>query len=159
LGRLGVFVLLLFALLFLNLNYVQAYKADAYRNSDYNARVETAQYQRARGKIIVGGQAVAQSRETTDSLKYRREYPAGPAYAHIVGYKPVRLGATGIEKIENAYLSGNDDKQLADRLAAIFTGATPAGGNVVLSVSKAAQETAYRELTNNKSGVPKGAVV
>ena len=32
-------------------------------------------------------------------------------------------------------------------------------GNVVLSISKAAQETAYNELTNNKNKVPKSAAV
>jgi peptidoglycan glycosyltransferase len=159
LRRAGVVILVLFALLFVNLNWVQAYKADEYRTSDYNGRVQTAEYQIPRGKIIVGGTAVAQSRETTDTLKYQREYPFGPTYAHVVGYKPVNLGATGIERLENDYLSGNADEQFAERLAAMFTGKKPAGGNIVLSISQAGQETAFKELSNNKMDVPKGAVV
>jgi peptidoglycan glycosyltransferase len=159
LRRVGVVVLVLFALLFLNLNWVQAYKADEYRDSNYNARVQTAEYQRERGKIIVGGQAVAQSRETGDTLKYLRTYPSPELYAHAVGYKPVNLGATGIEKMENDYLSGNADAQFADRFAAMFTGEKAAGGNVVLSLSKATQESAFRELSNNRLRVPKGAIV
>ena len=35
----GVVILVLFGLLFANLNWVQAYKADDYRTSDYNGRV------------------------------------------------------------------------------------------------------------------------
>jgi peptidoglycan glycosyltransferase len=75
-----------------------------------------------------------------------------------VGYKSVVLGQTAIEKLENDYLSGNADSQFADRFAEMFTGDKP-GGNVVLSVSKAAQETAYNELLNNRNKVPKAAAV
>jgi len=39
LRRVGIVVLALFALLFINLNWVQAYKADDYRTSQYNGRV------------------------------------------------------------------------------------------------------------------------
>ncbi len=47
LRRVGVVVLVLFGLLFANLNWVQAYKADDYRTSDYNGRVQVAEYERA----------------------------------------------------------------------------------------------------------------
>ena len=39
LRRVGVVVMVLFGLLFANLNWVQAYKADEYRTSPYNRRV------------------------------------------------------------------------------------------------------------------------
>src|SRR6202000_537594 len=38
LRRAGVVILVLFGLLFANLNWVQAYKGDAYRTSQYNGR-------------------------------------------------------------------------------------------------------------------------
>ena len=50
---------MLFALLFANLNWVQAYKADEYRNSDYNGRVQVAEYERERGVIEAGRTALA----------------------------------------------------------------------------------------------------
>jgi penicillin-binding protein A len=59
LRRAGVVVMVLFGLLFANLNYVQAYKADEYRTSDYNGRVQVAEYDRQRGNIEAGGTAVA----------------------------------------------------------------------------------------------------
>ena len=42
LRKAGVVILVLFGLLFANLNWVQAYKADDYRTSDYNRRVVVA---------------------------------------------------------------------------------------------------------------------
>ncbi len=158
LRRVGVVVLVLFGLLFANLNWVQGVKAREYRTSDYNGRVLQAEYEVERGKVIVGDQAVAQSVPSDGELKFQRTYPKGAPYAHLVGYKSVVLGSTAIEKLENDYLSGNADSQIADRIAEMFSGDKP-GGNVVLSVSKAAQETAYNELLNNKNKVPKGAAI
>ena len=54
LRRVGVVVMILFGLLFVNLNYIQAYKADDYRTSDYNGRVQVAEYDRQRGNIEAG---------------------------------------------------------------------------------------------------------
>jgi peptidoglycan glycosyltransferase len=158
LRRVGVVVLILFGLLFANLNWVQGVRAREYRTSDYNGRVLQAEYEVERGKIIVGGEAVAQSTPTDGDLKFQRSYPKGAAYAHLVGYKSVVLGSSASEKLENEYLSGNADSQIADRISEMFTGDKP-GGNVVLSVSKAAQETAYNELLNNKNKVPNASAV
>ncbi|GIJ47216.1 cell division protein FtsI [Virgisporangium aliadipatigenens] len=149
LRRVGVVTLVLFGMLFVNLNYVQGVKAKDYRTSDYNARVQTAEYDVERGKIIVGDTAVAESKETTDSLKYLRTYPGGEMYAHVVGFRGVNIGSSGVEKLEDEYLSGNSDAQFADRISEMFTGQKP-GGNVVLSLSKGAQETAWKELTGQK---------
>jgi penicillin-binding protein A len=158
LRRVGVVVLILFGLLFANLNWVQGVRAREYRTSPYNGRVIAAEYDVERGKVIVGDQAVAESKPSEGELKFQRVYPNPQLYAHLVGYKAVNLGATGIERLENEYLSGNADSQFGDRIAEMFTGQQP-GGNVVLSISKAAQETAFKELTNNKKGVPVGAAV
>ena len=160
LRRVGVVVLVLFALLFVNLNYRQAYKADDYRNNDHNGRLQVTEYQRARGNIINSkGNAVAKSQATGDSLKYLRVYPYKEPYAHIVGYKPVNLASTDVEKLENLFLAGQADSQVGDRIAAMFTGKQPPGGNVLLTLSEAAQATAWDQLTHNKNGSKKGAVV
>src|SRR5205814_10664637 len=83
LRRVGVVVMVLFALLFLNLNWVQAYKADAYRNNEHNGRVQLTEYQRQRGPITAAAGRdqvqIAQSVETDDQLKYLRKYPLDPA--------------------------------------------------------------------------------
>ena len=159
LRRVGVVVMILFGLLFVNLNYVQAYKADEYRTSDYNGRVQVAEYDRKRGVIEAGGTPLATSRETTGRLKYLRTYPKGEIYAHVLGYKPVNLGATGIERSENDFLAGTSDQLFADRVRDLFTGEQTAGGNVLLTLSRRAQETAFRELGDNQVGATRGAAV
>jgi peptidoglycan glycosyltransferase len=160
LRRVGVVVLVLFALLFANLNYRQAYLADSYRNNDHNGRLQVTEYQRARGEIInAQGKNVAFSQPTGDSLKFLRVYPFKQQYAQILGYKPVNLAPTGLEKLQNLFLAGEADAQIGDRITAMFTGKQPAGGNVLLTLSEATQATAYDQLTHNQKGVPKGAIV
>jgi peptidoglycan glycosyltransferase len=162
LRRAGVVVMILFGLLFANLNYVQAYKADAYRNSPYNGRVQLAEYQRERGVIQAGNKVLANSKATADELKYLRVYPTGQtgeAYSQVVGYKPVNLARAGIEGIENDFLAGTSDQLFADRVRDLFTGRQTSGGGVLLTLSPKAQETAYSELSNNQAGATKGAVV
>jgi peptidoglycan glycosyltransferase len=160
LRRAGVVLLVLFGMLFVNLNWVQAYKADDYRNSDYNGRVQLAEYERERGVIqTLGGKVLATSKATDDELKFLRTYPAGEAYTAVVGYKPVNLGETGIERAENDYLAGTSVQLFADRVRDMFTGKESSGGNVILTLSARAQETAFTQLRDNKVGAQKGAVV
>jgi peptidoglycan glycosyltransferase len=159
LRRVGVVVMILFGLLFANLNWIQAYKADEYRTSDYNGRVQVATYDRKRGNIEAGGTALAVSKETDGRLKYQRSYPGGAKYAHVLGYKPVNLADTGIEKAEDDFLNGTSDQLFYDRFTDLFTGEKTAGGNVLLTLSKRAQDVAYEQLRNNRNDVPKGAAV
>ncbi len=160
LRRVGVVALVLFAMLFVNLNYRQVVKADDYRTNPRNGRVQVSEYERARGKIInAQGIAVADAQETGDTLKFLRTYPLKDKYAHVIGFKPVNLGATSLEKLNNEFLTGTSDKQAADRIAGMFTGKDPAGGNVLLTLSQATQDAAYTQLGNNKKGVKSGAVV
>jgi peptidoglycan glycosyltransferase len=154
-----VVILVLFAMLFANLNWIQAYKADAYRTSDHNQRVVVAQYDRPRGDIEADGEFLAQNKVTGDTLKYLRVYPDKQIYAPVVGYRPVSLGAIGIENSENDFLSGESDKLFADRVKDMFTGNNTGGGNVVLSLKTRAQQVAWKELTHNEKGVDKGAAV
>ncbi len=161
LRKAGIVMIVLFGLLFANLNYVQVVKADDYRNDeDHNRiRVQQQEYERQRGEIIVDGQAVARSVETKDTLKFLRKYPFGPTYAHVVGYRPVNLAAIDIERLENEFLSGTADSFAADRLLEMFTGKESPGGSVVLSIRKQVQETAYKALLNNDTATKRGAVV
>ena len=160
LRRVGIVVMVLFGLLFVNLNWVQGYKADDYRTSDFNGRVQIEEYERPRGVIfLAGGVPVAQSTETQDALKYLRTYPGKDLYAHVVGYKPVSGAETGVEKLNNDFLAGTSDRLVVDRLRDMFTGSTTPGGNVQLTVSKAAQEKAVEQLKANRVNARHGAVV
>ncbi|WP_405428638.1 peptidoglycan D,D-transpeptidase FtsI family protein [Micromonospora sp. NBC_00617] len=159
LRRVGVVVMVLFGLLFANLNWIQAYKADEYRTSDYNGRVQVADYKRKRGNIEAGGTALATSKETTGKLKFQRIYPGGAKYAHVLGYKPVNLADTGIEQVENDFLAGTSDQLIGDRFKDMFTGDETGGGNVLLTLSKRAQDVAYDQMRNNQVGAKRGAAI
>ena len=159
LRKAGVVILVLFGLLFANLNWVQGYKADEYRTSEYNGRVQVAEYARARGVIEADGEALAESKPTDGTLKFLRVYPDKQAYAHVIGYKPVNGATVGIERSEDEFLAGTSDKLFADRLSDMFTGDNTSGGNVVLTLKTEAQQTAWDELTHNKRGVGKGAAI
>ncbi|MEV6366170.1 penicillin-binding transpeptidase domain-containing protein [Micromonospora musae] len=159
LRRAGVVVIVLFGLLFANLNWIQAYKADEYRNSDYNGRVQVAEYERKRGNIEAGGTALATSKDTGGKLRFLRTYPAGAEYAHALGYKPVNLAETGIERVEDEFLAGTSDQLIGDRIKDLFTGDQTGGGNVLLSLSKKAQDAAYNQLRNNTIDVKRGAAI
>jgi peptidoglycan glycosyltransferase len=159
LRKAGVVILVLFGLLFANLNWVQGYKADEYRTSDYNRRVTVAEYERPRGIIEADGEPLAENKPTDGVLKFQRVYPKKQVYAPVIGYKPVDNAETGIERSEDEFLAGTSDKLIADRISDMFTGDNTGGGNVVLTLSTRAQETAWKELTGNERGVGKGAAV
>ncbi|MFF0231591.1 peptidoglycan D,D-transpeptidase FtsI family protein [Micromonospora sp. NPDC005254] len=159
LRRVGIVVMVLFGLLFANLNWIQAYKADEYRTSDYNGRVQVADYKRKRGNIEAGGTAVATSKETTGKLKFQRTYPGGAKYAHVLGYKPVNLADTGIEQVENDFLAGTSDQLIGDRFKDMFTGDETGGGNVLLTLSKRTQDVAYDQMRNNQVDAKRGAAI
>ncbi|GIF11573.1 peptidoglycan D,D-transpeptidase FtsI family protein [Actinoplanes teichomyceticus] len=155
----GVVLFVLFGMIFANLNWIQAYKADEYRTHKWNGRVIVAEYKRPRGVIEAGGTALAQNKATDDTLKYLRVYPKKDIYAPVLGYKPVNLGTVGIEESENDFLSGESDKLFADRISDMFTGEDTGGGNVVLSLNTKAQEVAWKQMTNNERGAKKGAAI
>jgi len=150
LRRVAVAVLVLFGLLLVNANYVQVVQARDLRTDSRNSRVLLSEYERERGSIVVGGEAVAVSTKTDDRLEYLRTYPGGPAYSHVLGYYSLLYGATGMELAQNEVLSGADDRLFVRRLSDLITGRTPKGGNVVLTLNRRAQLAAYEALEGQR---------
>ncbi|MGH3740739.1 MAG: peptidoglycan D,D-transpeptidase FtsI family protein [Micromonosporaceae bacterium] len=150
LRRVAIAVMVLFGILFVNLNYVQFYKGDYYRNHPRNTRVLVQEYQRQRGNIQVDRKAVATSKDTGGELRFTRMYPQGPEYAHLVGYKSLRYGTAGIEAEKDSILSGEDPRLFVRRISDTLTGRRPVGGDVVLSLSEKAQMEAYKQLEGKK---------
>ncbi|GGK35028.1 penicillin-binding protein A [Pilimelia terevasa] len=159
LRKIGVVVLILFGLLFANLNWVQAYKADEYRESEFNSRGKLEEYLRQRGAIEAQGKALATSVETEGRFRYLRKYPFAGLYAHVVGYKPLNLGAIDIERSENAFLAGSSDRLIGERIKEMLTGKKTGGGHVLLTVSPRTQQAAFNALSRNSVGARRGAAV
>jgi penicillin-binding protein A len=153
LRRIAIAALLMFGALLINANVVQVGEASSLRNDPRNVRVLYNEYSHRRGPIVVNGHAVAVSKPSHDQYKYLRTYPGGPVYAPITGYYSLRVGATGIEQAENDILSGSSDKLFVKRLSDYFTGRTPQGGAVELTIDDKVQQTAYNAMSGKKGAV------
>lgn len=157
--KVAIALLVLFAAMFVNLNFVQVVKGSDYRNDPANKRVLLAEYSNPRGQIVVQGTAIAASKSTTDELKYLRTYPQGEQYAAVTGYYSFVYGTSAIENAENSVLSGDDPRLFGSQLADLFTGRNPRGGSVELTLNKAAQSAAFKAMQNPDGTLRRGAVV
>ena len=160
--KVAIFCFALFAVLFLDGNWIQVVKAgsysahaDNYRNTIYNYEVD-------RGSIFVGSTAVASSTPTKDSqMKYQRVYSSGAQYAPITGYFSSNYGSANLEQLENSLLDGKDTRLATQNFLRKAEGKDQAGGSVVTTINAAAQAAAYNNLVSTISsagGVGTGAV-
>ncbi|GAA3669983.1 penicillin-binding transpeptidase domain-containing protein [Nocardioides ginsengisoli] len=156
----AIFCMLLFLALMVNVTYLQFVKANSYNTDPRNARVAEASYSRERGQILVGDEPIATSKPSDDQYKYLRVYPEAGAriYAPVTGY--LQLGSqTGIERSQNAVLTGEDPELFVNRLVDLLKGDTSQGGNVVLTLNAAAQKAAFEGLRDTLGPRGEGAVV
>ena len=148
----GGLIFLMLALI-ANLSFIQVFKAQDYRTQVGIQRVLRAEYSRERGSILLGSKAVANSVETSDTLKYLRQYSSGAEYAPITGYYSVVYGASALELKENEVLAGNDSRFFVDRLQQLIAGRKPKGGAIRLTINAAAQKAAYAALAGRTGAV------
>ncbi|GAA3154047.1 penicillin-binding transpeptidase domain-containing protein [Streptomyces rameus] len=160
LRRIAVFCGLLVLTLLLRDNWLQYVKTDALKDDPKNRRVTIARYANPRGDIIVGGNPITGSAESSktglNDLKYKRTYKNGSMWAPVTGYASQAFGATQLESIEDGILTGDDDRLFFRKTLDMVTGKEQQGGNVVTTLNAAAQKAAFDGL--KKQG-GKGAVV
>ncbi|WP_327088417.1 penicillin-binding transpeptidase domain-containing protein [Nonomuraea sp. NBC_01738] len=146
LKRAAVACLAMFALLMINVNYIQGVKASDYRDDSRNQRNFFERYAVQRGRITAGGTTIiAQSKETKGDFKYLRDYPDGPLYAHVTGFFSPE-SESAIERSENSLLDGSSPDLLLRRSIDLFTGEPTRGANVDLTLNPKAQKAAYDAL-------------
>jgi peptidoglycan glycosyltransferase len=165
---LGVFMVLCFGLIIVQLVNIQHVKAHQLANSPFNPRIEALRYENPRGSILAAdGTVLAKSVPTpaADSKSYPyshiREYADGPLYAGITGYdSALYYGTSGIEDEYNSELNAHSEgAQNLSQL--IFREKTPSvTDDVTLTVQPSLQQAAWNALTTLPPGVNKdGAVV
>jgi peptidoglycan glycosyltransferase len=150
LRKLSVAVLVMFALLLVNANYLQVVKADSLHNNSHNPRLIQEEYSKKRGPILVGGRPIASSVATNDRLKYQRTYANGRLFAPATGFYSLVYGSSAIESAENSILAGTDDSLFVRRVIDLLTRTAPQGGSVALTLNERAQRAAYRGLAGRK---------
>jgi penicillin-binding protein A len=159
--RISLACLVMFILLLINVNYVQAFESSSLANEAGNQRVFSQQFKFKRGSIYATGDGsnvtIAQSRLVPHGGgDYQRSYPDGPLYAPVTGYDSV-FGKTGIEEAENKYLSGTAPSLELHNFLSLLTGKSKQGATVSLTISPKAQQAAYQALLND--GGHEGGVV
>ena len=159
--RLSLACLVMFVLLLLNVNYVQAFEANSLANRPGNIRVFDQQFQYQRGSIIAagGGQNVkiAVSNLVKGTNIYQRSYPFGPVYAPVTGYDSI-FGKTGIEAAEEKDLSGTASNLTVHNLIGLLTGKPKEGATVYTTISAKAQQAAYQAMLQLEPGHEAGVV-
>ncbi|MFD5326780.1 peptidoglycan D,D-transpeptidase FtsI family protein [Streptomyces sp. NPDC127092] len=154
LRRVAIFCGLLILALLVRDNWLQYVRADELNAHPRNKRVTIERYSNERGNIIVDGKPITGSVDSGDEFyKYKRTYVDGRMWAPVTGYASQAFDASQIEKIEDGILTGNDDRLFFDRTLAMFTGEKKKGGDVVTTLSGAAQKAAFKGLGDKTGAV------
>lgn len=151
--QLGAALLVLFALLFARLNYVQFYAAEDLTSNGLNSRRVIRDFGQRRGAIITqDGLVIAESVASQGRFARERQYSNGRLFAHITGYFSFEYGATGVERYYNDDLAGQSDEQ---QFASFwdFFGDGDASGDVVLTINSQLQQVAAQALGQRRGTV------
>ena len=149
--RVGVVLIGLFVLLFLQLNYLQVVRRDALANDPRNTRIAVKDFSQARGQIVASdGTVLAKSVPSNDAFERQREYPTGDLFAHITGFFSFSYGRTGVERTYGDELAGRDlgFRNIKDVLVE-----RSVTGDVFLTMDKNLQQLAKDTLGNKRGSV------
>src|SRR6266511_1784827 len=105
--RLSVAMLVLFVVLFAQINWIQVFAADRLANNPANFRLIIQEYKVDRGEILARDErtVLARSIETGGELQFLRRYPMGPLYGFVTGYYSLVFGRSRVEQSQNDYLA------------------------------------------------------
>jgi len=151
--RLGIALLALYFVLFVQLNWLQIVKADDYNKNPSNNREVVRDFTRDRGVIVsADGAVVAESVDSDDRFRRQRVYPQGPLMAQITGYFSFSYGTEGVERVYNDELAGQTDAQKLSGLADLFDDQANVG-DVQLTVRTDVQAAAQAGLADRRGSV------
>ena len=161
--RLGIFMVLCFVALFIQLNNIQVVKAHSLATSTENPAVIQAERTQPRGEILAAnGTVLAQSvlAPAGDYYKYQRVYSTATAglFANIVGWDSINYGKLGVEASYNQYLEAHN--RTPTTLLDLLTNSTVTD-NVTLTIRpklQAAMATALNNMPQTGISSPVSAV-
>ena len=132
--------------------YFNIVRAKTIVNSPYNQRQDAFADRIIRGKITDKfGNVLAETLVTEDGSEIRN-YPYGPAFAHVVGYSNPQTGKSGLESVENFELLTSNAFFL-EKIANDFKDQKNMGDTVVTTLDADLQQAAYYALGENKGGI------
>jgi len=108
---LGLFIILCFVAVFLQLNNLQVLQSNKLANSPKNPAVLAARFDEPRGDITSAeGTILAESVKAPpgSAYDYQREYPTGSLFGQITGVFSYYYGLYGVEASYNSYLTAHN---------------------------------------------------
>lgn len=152
--HLAVVLVGLFALLILNLSWIQGIDANALNDHPANAaRAIARSYARERGPLIsADGVTLAESVRTKDALRFQRRYPLGALTGQVTGYLSVQNGSDMAEKAFNDQLLGSEAPVTVSSILDRLQGDLP-GGTVQLTIDTRVQKVAQDRLGGRAGSV------
>ncbi|MBP2626451.1 MAG: Peptidoglycan glycosyltransferase [Firmicutes bacterium] len=141
----------LLVILFIYLSYIQVVESNFLVSHPLNRRNAESTRHVKNGMIVdKNGEKLAYSEKSRDGFK--RQYPYGSITANVVGYDSYQYGKTGIESTFNTYLTGmNNPLRHLGAISHLWSDLP--GNNVLLTLDAKLQETAYRELGENRGAI------
>jgi penicillin-binding protein A len=150
--RLGIAMLVLYGVLFVQLNYVQAIRADHYNDNAGNVRAVKRDFDRPRGQVIsADGTVLARSAPDPGEFKYRREYPEHDLFGQITGFFSFTYGSEGVEKTYNSELAGRKTDSVRSLIDLLVD--EEHTNDLILTVDKRVQQIARDTLGGRKGSV------
>lgn len=153
--RLAVALLVLYAILFVQLNFIQVARKSSLDADVRNTRQTVRDFDRPRGPILTAdGMVIAESVRTEpgDAYSWQRQYPEGDLYAHLTGYFTLAYGATQVERVANDVLAGRTAEQQLSGIWSVFDD-DDNSGSVTLTIDSDVQETAKQALGEREGSV------
>ncbi|MBJ7367022.1 MAG: hypothetical protein JHC65_01030 [Ilumatobacteraceae bacterium] len=154
--HLAVVFIVLYAVLFVQLNRWQVFGRDALVSDPRNNRVTVRSFNATRGPIVTAdGVAIANTVKVdtvahpNDRFQFQRNYPTGDLFANISGYYTLGFGATQLERVYTDILAGSDPRQQVNNVGDLFSGAD-LSGSVHLTVRNDLQNVAKQALADRE---------
>lgn len=152
-NRLGIFLMLLFAALFVQLNVIQAFRSEELNARPGNSRPVDLAFSKPRGSVLTAdGVILSRSVPIESRKKYQREFPENERYAEITGYFNYSFGATGLESSYNDELAGTRTDQKV-RTFEDLVKERDSSGNLILTVRSDLQRAAIDALGDRRGSV------
>ncbi|MDP8958049.1 MAG: penicillin-binding transpeptidase domain-containing protein [Actinomycetota bacterium] len=152
--RLAAVLFLAFAVVVVDLTYLQVVAGPRYRDHPRNARVVISQSGRERGPILsLEGEVLAESVVDPDQAQqFIRRYPHPELYAHVIGYSALLFGQTGVEATHSSELRSGRDVTISGLIRALM-GADLRPKGIRLTISHQLQQTARQAMGGARGAV------
>lgn len=152
-NHLAVFLMLVFAALFVQLNLIQAFRSEELNTRTGNSRPVDLAFSKPRGTVLTAdGVILSRSVPVDTRKKFQREFPEGERYAEITGHFNYSFGATGLESAYNEELAGTRTDQKV-RTFEDLVKERDSSGNLHLTVRSDLQRAAIEALGDRRGSV------